>query len=147
MVAECAYSKKINEKMDVYSFGVVLLELTTGKKAQDGGKHDGLAGWAARHWKGNGSLIELIDKELSEDLNYLDDIEAVMSIGIECTNKKAGFRPSMKDVLRNLMDCDRRNVPRNFEVPPLLQMKRWSGRKSLSDASEEGGRHCPVDAV
>lgn len=137
MVAECGYSK-INEKVDVYSFGVVLLELTTGRKARDGGENEGLAGWAARRFKEDGRLTEMVDEELSEDVNYMDDIEAVLRLGIECTRRTPVFRPSMKEVVRHLMDCDRRNGCRlNIEVAPLLQMKSWSRNKSLSDASEE----------
>ncbi|KAJ8480266.1 hypothetical protein OPV22_023993 [Ensete ventricosum] len=137
MAPECGYSK-INEKVDVYSFGVVLLELTTGRKARDGGEHEGLAGWAARRFKEDGRLTEMVDEELSEDVNYMDDIEAVLRLGIECTRRNPVFRPSMKEVARHLMDCDRRNGGRrNIEVAPLLQMKRWSRKKSLSDASEE----------
>ncbi|RRT71052.1 hypothetical protein B296_00001370 [Ensete ventricosum] len=119
-------------------FGVVLLELTTGRKARDGGEHEGLAGWAARRFKEDGRLTEMVDEELSEDVNYMDDIEAVLRLGIECTRRNPVFRPSMKEVARHLMDCDRRNGGRrNIEVAPLLQMKRWSRKKSLSDASEE----------
>ncbi|CAL9059871.1 receptor-like protein kinase HSL1 [Musa acuminata AAA Group] len=137
MAPECGYSK-INEKVDVYSFGVVLLELTTGRKARDGGENEGLAGWAARRFKEDGRLTEMVDEELSEDVNYMDDIEAVLRLGIECTRRTPVFRPSMKEVVRHLMDCDRRNGCRlNIEVAPLLQMKSWSRNKSLSDASEE----------
>ncbi|RWV82132.1 hypothetical protein GW17_00056401 [Ensete ventricosum] len=124
--------------MGTIFFGVVLLELTTGRKARDGGEHEGLAGWAARRFKEDGRLTEMVDEELSEDVNYMDNIEAVLRLGIECTRRNPVFRPSMKEVARHLMDCDRRNGGRrNIEVAPLLQMKRWSRKKSLSDASEE----------
>ncbi|KAJ4768504.1 Leucine-rich receptor-like protein kinase family protein [Rhynchospora pubera] len=51
MAPECAYTRKLNEKVDVYSFGVVLLELTTGREAHDGGDHGSLAEWAWWHIK------------------------------------------------------------------------------------------------
>ncbi|RZR78409.1 hypothetical protein BHM03_00003739 [Ensete ventricosum] len=92
VVTECGHSKKINEKVDVYSFGVVLLELTTGRKAQDGGEHEGLAGWAARR---------LREKKGKRNM---DDIGTVLRLGIECTRRNAVLRPSMKEVLRKLTE-------------------------------------------
>ncbi|WOL09135.1 receptor-like protein kinase HSL1 [Canna indica] len=148
MAPECGYSKTINEKMDVYSFGVVLLELTTGRKAHEGGEHEGLAAWAFRHRMENGRVIELMDEELSEDAEYFDDIDAVINLGIECTRMNPAFRPSMKDVLRILMASDRKNVRRrNLELDPLLQIKRWTLQKSSSDVSEEDDRNCQVYEV
>ncbi|RWW75640.1 hypothetical protein BHE74_00016315 [Ensete ventricosum] len=92
VVTECGHSKKINEKVDLYSFGVVLLELTTGRKAQDGGEHEGLAGWAARR---------LREKKGKRNM---DDIGTVLRLGIECTRRNAVLRPSMKEVLRKLTE-------------------------------------------
>ncbi|KAG7984193.1 hypothetical protein I3843_04G146000 [Carya illinoinensis] len=43
---EYACTTRINEKIDVYSFGVIILELTTGRKANDGDEHSSLAEWA-----------------------------------------------------------------------------------------------------
>ncbi|CAL9061178.1 unnamed protein product [Musa banksii] len=104
MAPECGHSKKINEKVDVYSFGVVLLELTTGRKAQDGGEHEGLAGWAARRLREKGGFMEMIDEELSDEVNYTDDMGTVVRLGIECTRRNAVVRPSMKEVLRKLTE-------------------------------------------
>ncbi|XP_042408323.1 receptor-like protein kinase HSL1 [Zingiber officinale] len=148
MAPECGYSRKITNKVDIYSFGVVLLELTTGREALDGDEHENLAGWAARHQRENGSVMELIDKDLSEDVDYLDDIATVLSLGIECTSRNPVFRPSMKDVLHNLMECDRRDLgQRKFDISMLLQTKRWSLQRSSSVADEEYGHSHQMDAV
>ncbi|XP_074580768.1 uncharacterized protein LOC141837225 [Curcuma longa] len=147
MPPEYAFSKKITEKVDVYSFGVVLLELTTGREARDGGEYEGLAGWVARHQMENGNVMELIDEDLREDVDYLDDIVTMLSLGIICTNRNPAFRPSMKEVLQNLMDCDRRDIgQRKFDVG-TLQMKRWSLHGSSSVADEEYGHSYLMDAV
>lgn len=134
--------------MDIYSFGVVLLELTTGREALDGDEHESLAGWAARHQRENDNVLELIDKDLSEDVGYLDDIVTVLNLGIECTNRNPAFRPSMKDVLHNLMECERRDLgQRNFDISTFLQTKRWSLQRSSSFADEEYGQSHLMDAV
>ncbi|XP_074561939.1 uncharacterized protein LOC141818314 [Curcuma longa] len=148
MAPECGYSWKITNKVDIYSFGVVLLELTTGKEALDGDEHESLAGWAARHQRENGNVIELIDKDLSEDVEYLDDIVTVLSLGIECTSRNPAFRPSMMVVLHNLMECDRRDLgQRKFDISMLLQAKRWSLQRSPSVADEEYGQSHLMDAI
>jgi serine/threonine protein kinase len=56
LIAEYAYTLKVDEKSDVYSFGVVLLELLTGRKAFDrtsltGGQQT-LVIWVCMHMQG-----------------------------------------------------------------------------------------------
>jgi hypothetical protein len=64
LAAELSYTRKVNEKVDVYSFGVVLLELTTGKKANDGGELGCLAEWARHHYQSGASILDVIDKSI-----------------------------------------------------------------------------------
>ncbi|WOK96876.1 receptor-like protein kinase HSL1 [Canna indica] len=129
------YPLKINEKVDVYSFGVVLLELTTGKRAQEGGEYEGLAGWAARCLReGNKPIDNMIDPGLTST----DKIERVLQLGVECTNTNPLLRPSMKQVLQKLMDCDELNEGRRYsDVISLLQMKRLSQHQSSPDDGGE----------
>ncbi|KAG6501234.1 hypothetical protein ZIOFF_041112 [Zingiber officinale] len=148
MAPECGYSWKITNKVDIYSFGVVLLELTTGREALDGDEHENLAGWVARQQRENGNVMELIDKDLNVDVDYLDDIVTVLSLGIECTSRNPASRPSMKDVLHNLMECDRRDLDqRKFDISTVLQTKRWSLQRSSSAADEEYGHSHLMDVV
>ncbi|XP_008794105.2 receptor-like protein kinase 5 [Phoenix dactylifera] len=141
MAPECGYSRKVNEKVDVFSFGVVLLELVTGRGANDGGEHECLAEWAWRHYQEGGRVIDIIDEEIRDPLLYFDEIEVVFRLGLFCTGRTPSCRPSMKEVSQVLAKWDRRLRPRNllhgqFDAAPFLQTKKGSRRQSLSEASE-----------
>ncbi|XP_072987816.1 uncharacterized protein [Typha latifolia] len=111
MAPECAYTRKVNEKVDVYSFGVVLLELTTGRKANDGaGDHGYLAEWAWQHLQKGNDISDAVAEEIKEP-SYMTQIEAVFKLGIVCTATLPSIRPTMKSVLDMLLWCDQmRNV-------------------------------------
>ena len=81
--AEYAYTRKVNEKVDVFGFGVVLLELTTGRKANDGGEHGSLAEWAGHHYR-SGSIRDATDICIRY-AGYTDEIETVFRLGVRCT--------------------------------------------------------------
>ncbi|CAO2182934.1 unnamed protein product [Urochloa humidicola] len=141
MPPECAYTKKVNEKVDVYSFGVVLLELTTGKEANDGGEHGSLAEWARRHYQSGGSISDATDRSIRY-AGYSDDIEVVFRLGVLCTAEMPSSRPTMKDVLQILVQCSEKTVQKGktervseYDSAPLLLPKRGSRRKQLSDGS------------
>ncbi|KAJ4821249.1 Leucine-rich receptor-like protein kinase family protein [Rhynchospora pubera] len=105
MAPECAYTRKLNEKVDVYSFGVVLLELTTGREAHDGGDHGSLAEWAWWHIKEGSSIHNCIEKGM-RGTQCIDEIEVVFKLGIICTGTLPSTRPTMKDVLSILLKYD-----------------------------------------
>ncbi|CAN6339874.1 unnamed protein product [Urochloa humidicola] len=104
MAPECAYTRKVDEKVDVYGFGVVLLELTTGKKANDGGEHSSLAQWAEQHYRSGGSTPDATDTSIRY-AGYSDEIETVFRLGVKCTGNSPSSRPAMKDVLQILLKC------------------------------------------
>ncbi|OEL38573.1 LRR receptor-like serine/threonine-protein kinase HSL2 [Dichanthelium oligosanthes] len=139
MAPECGYTRKVNEKVDVYSFGVVLLELVTGREANDGGEHGSLADWAWRHLQSGKSIADAADKCI-RDAGYGDDVEAVFKLGIICTGRQPSTRPTMKDVLQILQRCEQAHQRTadekvaDFDAAPLLQVRGGSRRKQLSDA-------------
>ncbi|KAJ4821248.1 Leucine-rich receptor-like protein kinase family protein [Rhynchospora pubera] len=131
MAPECAYTRKLNEKVDVYSFGVVLLELTTGREAHDGGDHGSLAEWAWWHIK-EGSSIHICIEKCIRETQYIDEIEVVFKLGIICTGTLPSTRPTMKDVLSILMKYDvlNQSTPQSenkkfveYDASPLLETK------------------------
>ncbi|CAN6349145.1 unnamed protein product, partial [Urochloa humidicola] len=104
MAPECAYTRKVDEKVDVYGFGVVLLEITTGRKANDGGEHSSLAQWAEQHYRSGGSIPDAIDISIRY-AGYTDEIETVFRLGVKCTGNLPSPRPTMKDVVQILVKC------------------------------------------
>lgn len=128
LLAEYAYTTKVNEKIDVFSFGVVLLELVTGREPNDGNDNNNsninLAEWAWRHFSEGNSIEEALDKEIKEAC-YLEEMCAVFRLGLACTSTLPDSRPSMKEVLQIL----RRSNPQEgkdgkkgveYDVAPLL---------------------------
>ncbi|XP_040380321.1 receptor-like protein kinase 5 [Oryza brachyantha] len=140
MAPECAYTRKVNEKVDVYSFGVVLLELITGREAHDGGEHGSLAEWSWRHLQSGRSIAEAADSCIT-DAGYGDDVEVVFKLGIICTGAQPATRPTMRDVLQILVRCeqghqttaDEKAAEYDGDGAPFLQVRGGSRRKQLSD--------------
>ncbi|XP_073116583.1 uncharacterized protein [Elaeis guineensis] len=129
MAPECGRLRKVNQKVDVFSFGVVLLELVTGRRANEGGEDECLAEWAWRYYEEGGGLIDIIDEEIRDPLLYLAEMEVVFRLGLFCTAKMPSSRPSMKEVLQVLAKCDKRLGPQStphgqFDAAPLLQNQK-----------------------
>ncbi|KAL7168056.1 hypothetical protein ACSBR2_038487 [Camellia fascicularis] len=98
---EYAGTSRVNEKIDVYSFGVVLLELVTGRKANDENEDRCLADWAFQYYnrKGN-NLVDALDVKIKEP-HYLNVMTCVFKLGNICTGPHPTNRPSMKEVLQS----------------------------------------------
>ncbi|GJN13631.1 hypothetical protein PR202_gb00356 [Eleusine coracana subsp. coracana] len=114
MAPEYAYTKKVNAKVDVYSFGIVLLELTTGKRAYDGGEHGCLAQWAWHHYRSGGSIPDATDKCIRY-AGYPGEIDTVFRLAVQCTSNSPSSRPTMKDVLRILLRCSQQTDQKTRE--------------------------------
>nr|XP_010917293.1 receptor-like protein kinase 5 [Elaeis guineensis] len=151
MAPEYAYSRRVNEKVDVYSFGVVLLELTTGREANDGGEHGSLAEWIWRHVQDGNKLMDVIDQNIRDPL-YVDEIAAVLKLGIICTGTLPSTRPTMNEVLQILLRYERMHgigdkPYAEYDGAPLLQARRSSRNKRPSDGDEcndDGSLACNV---
>ncbi|XP_030448291.2 receptor-like protein kinase 5 [Syzygium oleosum] len=130
LAPEYAHTARVNGKIDVYSFGVVLLELTTGREANDGTKDMCLADWARRHVQDGKPISDAIDEEI-KDNSYLDEISNVFKLGIFCTATLPSTRPTMKEVLQLLLKCSDQlyNVEKKsrheFDVIPLLGNSKY----------------------
>ncbi|KAE8682646.1 hypothetical protein F3Y22_tig00111238pilonHSYRG00344 [Hibiscus syriacus] len=104
LAPEYAYTTKVNAKVDVYSFGVVLLELVTGREANNTDQNMNLVQWAWHHFSEDKPIVEILDPELRES-SYLEEMIMVYKIGILCTRASPSTRPSMKEVLLALHNC------------------------------------------
>ncbi|KAG8070240.1 hypothetical protein GUJ93_ZPchr0006g41672 [Zizania palustris] len=107
MAPEYGCRSKVDEKVDVYSFGVVLLELATGRVANDGGADCCLAEWAWRRYKMGAALYDVVDEGIQDRAAFLEDAVAVFLLGVICTGDDPASRPSMKEVLEQLIRYDR----------------------------------------
>uniref|UniRef100_A0A2N9G6Y9 Protein kinase domain-containing protein n=1 Tax=Fagus sylvatica TaxID=28930 RepID=A0A2N9G6Y9_FAGSY len=136
---EYAHTTRVNEKIDVYSFGVILLELTTGRKANDGDEHTSLAQWAWRHIQEGNPIVDALDEAVKEP-DYLDEMSCVFNLGIICTNTQPLKRPSMKEVLQILLKCSQpliyggKNTASLYDASPLLKNSK---RDNVSENDDE----------
>ncbi|KAL5982917.1 hypothetical protein ACLOJK_016996 [Asimina triloba] len=103
---ELAYSLKVTEKIDVYSFGVVLLELITGRNPieADYGEGKDLVYWVSTHLDGPKDVAEVLDPRLSGIAK--EDMIKVLKVAVLCTTKLPSVRPSMREVVKMLLDAD-----------------------------------------
>ncbi|XP_019175800.1 PREDICTED: receptor-like protein kinase 5 [Ipomoea nil] len=100
---EYAHTRKVNEKIDVYSFGVILLELVTGREPNDGDMDWCLVDWVRYYVQEGNPIEDALDEEIKEAEN-IDEMCGVFRLGIFCTGANPAKRPSMREVLRFLLD-------------------------------------------
>ncbi|XP_055833781.1 receptor protein-tyrosine kinase CEPR2-like [Solanum dulcamara] len=107
LAPELAYTSRVTEKSDVYSFGVVLLELVTGRKPIEEAYGEGkdLVYWASTHRNDKGSVLKILDQKVVSEL-FQDDMIKVLRISALCTTKLPNLRPSMKEVVKMLVDAE-----------------------------------------
>uniref|UniRef100_A0A0E0D1J1 non-specific serine/threonine protein kinase n=1 Tax=Oryza meridionalis TaxID=40149 RepID=A0A0E0D1J1_9ORYZ len=116
---EYAYTIRVTEKSDVYSFGVVMLELVTGKSpmSSDIGDKD-LVAWAATNVEQNGAE-SVLDEKIAE--HFKDEMCRVLRIALLCVKNLPNNRPSMRLVVKFLLDIKGENKPKAMkiaEAPP-----------------------------
>ncbi|KAF8028862.1 hypothetical protein BT93_E1512 [Corymbia citriodora subsp. variegata] len=132
LAPEYARTTRVNEKIDVYSFGVVLLELTTGREANDGDEDMCLADWAWRHMQDGKPISDALDEEVKDESN-VDEISNVFKLGIFCTATLPSTRPTVKEVLQVLLKCSnplynvKKKSQHKFDVVPLLENAKYEG--------------------
>ncbi|XP_008789980.1 receptor-like protein kinase HSL1 [Phoenix dactylifera] len=99
---EYAYTLRVNEKSDIYSFGVVILELVTGKLPVDPefGDKD-LVKWVCTTMEQKG-VDHVIDPKLN--ICFKDEMCKVLNIGLLCTSYLPINRPSMRRVVKMLLE-------------------------------------------
>ncbi|KAL3503888.1 hypothetical protein ACH5RR_033729 [Cinchona calisaya] len=107
LAPEMAYTLNVTDKSDVYSFGVVLLELVTGRKPIEESYEDGkdIVYWVATHLSDRENVLKVLDPKVVCDL-VQDDMIKVLRIATLCTAKLPNLRPSMKEVVKMLIDAE-----------------------------------------
>ncbi|KAK6155491.1 hypothetical protein DH2020_009739 [Rehmannia glutinosa] len=113
---ENAYSTRLTDKCDVYSYGVVLLELLCRKLPVDPSFDEGLdiVSWVRKIQQDENDCFCCLDEEI-QYWNKEDQQEALgmMDLALKCTEMVPDIRPSMRDVVGNLLKFNSR---RKFSV-------------------------------
>lgn len=108
MAPENAMSTIKSKESDVYSYGVVLLELITRKKALDPlfvGETD-IVEWVRSVWSSTEDINKIADSSLREeflDSNIMNQAIDVLLVALRCTEKAPSRRPTMRDVVNQLV--------------------------------------------
>lgn len=90
---------KLTDKSDVYSFGVVLLELITAMQPVANGKN---IVREVKHAFDNGTLLNVVDAAMG---TYpAEALAPLVRLALACCNDDTRARPSMNDVVRDLVN-------------------------------------------
>jgi len=94
----------VTGKSDVYSFGVVLLELLTGRSptGPQFGEGKDIVYWVSTHLDDQ-RIRDVFDPTISCPS---DEMIEVLRIAILCTTKLPTVRPSMREVVKMLIDAN-----------------------------------------
>ena len=101
---------ELTEKVDTYIFGVLMLELVTGRMANEAGADGHLATWA---WKNFTKLManqqemfqSAVDRDIPDQARYMKEMATVFMLGVDCTTVDPKERPSMRMALKRLRRC------------------------------------------
>lgn len=113
-MAENAFSTRSSKESDVYAYGVVLLELVTRKKVLDPsfGEEVDIIGWVRTVWNETEEIETIVDPTLVDefiDSSIKEQVKDVVLVALRCTEKEASKRPSMRDVVKQLILMDSRS--------------------------------------
>lgn len=99
---EYSFSKKATEQMDVYNFGVILLELITGRPAEqaDPGESVDVVKWVRRRINMTNGPFQVLDPKVSS--SYQPDMLRTLDLALHCISIMPEKRPAMTEVVKNL---------------------------------------------
>eukprot|EP00268_Persea_americana_P057065 TRINITY_DN6805_c0_g3_i1.p1 TRINITY_DN6805_c0_g3~~TRINITY_DN6805_c0_g3_i1.p1 ORF type:complete len:887 (+),score=180.07 TRINITY_DN6805_c0_g3_i1:126-2786(+) len=110
MAPEHGCIKKATEQKDVYSFGVVLLELVTGRQAeQPESDFVDVVKWVRRKVNMTNGAFQVLDPKVSS--SYHQYMLRALDIGLNCTSVMPEKRPTMFEVVTSLQSLDSKSQP------------------------------------
>ncbi|XP_074575928.1 probably inactive leucine-rich repeat receptor-like protein kinase At5g06940 [Curcuma longa] len=106
--------KKPTEQMDVYSFGVVLLELITGRPAEQPESRESLdvVKLVRRKVNMTNGALQVLDSKISSSAQQ--DMLEVLDLALRCTSVLPEKRPTIVEVVRSLQSLQ------PITLPPML---------------------------
>ncbi|GFY98279.1 leucine-rich repeat receptor-like protein kinase family protein [Actinidia rufa] len=113
---EYGYCKKATEQIDTYSFGVVLLELLTGRPAEEtesGEDSLDVVKWVRRKINISNGAFQVLDPKISNSSQQ--EMLAALDIALRCTSVMPEKRPPMPEVVRSLQSLHLRTCLSNAE--------------------------------
>ncbi|GMI70977.1 hypothetical protein HRI_000767000 [Hibiscus trionum] len=111
--------------MDVYGYGVVLLELITGRQADDIESSDSLdiVKWVRRKVNITNGALQVIDPKISSSSQK--EILGALEIALRCTAVIPEKRPSMLEVVRTLESL------KAGGCVPNLELSTWDSEEQV----------------
>ncbi|CAN7129305.1 unnamed protein product [Brassica rapa subsp. narinosa] len=114
LVAYNSPDETVSAKSDVFSFGVVVLEILTGKFPSQYSGLNRAGGTNVVEWIGSavekGEWMDLLHHTVvaaaAEDETSSEEIENVLRIGVRCTGEDPDRRPSMAEVVDELITME-----------------------------------------
>jgi len=99
---EQSRAKNPTHLMDVYSFGVILLELVTGKPAEQPASDDSvdIVRWVRRRINMTDGASQILDPSISHTARQ--GMQAALELALRCTSVMPDQRPAMDEVVRSL---------------------------------------------
>ncbi|TKY63545.1 Lectin-domain containing receptor kinase VI.3 [Spatholobus suberectus] len=119
---ELTRTGKASTSSDVYAFGVLLLEVVAGRRPVGSSGQFLLVDWVLENCQ-LGQILEVVDPKLDSVYDE-EEVELVLKLGLLCTQYRADYRPSMKQVTRYL----------NFD-DPLPDISDWRHFDSQSSTT------------
>ncbi|KAL3841228.1 hypothetical protein ACJIZ3_025819 [Penstemon smallii] len=103
LAPEYGYTKKATEQNDTYSFGVILLELLTGRRAQQQNEPSvDVVKWVRRKINITNGPLEVLDPKVSSPPPSKEQMLGALQVALCCTSVSQQKRPSMSQVLHSL---------------------------------------------
>ncbi|WVZ49646.1 hypothetical protein U9M48_000986 [Paspalum notatum var. saurae] len=99
---EFLHTFQLTDKGDVCSFGVVLVELLTRKKPRSTSKEEKNMAWIFQGSMRQGTLHELLDKDIVLEESSMVVIKQVAELASRCLAVPSATRPSMEQVAQQL---------------------------------------------
>lgn len=106
-IKEYGHMKRATEQNDTYSFGVILLELLTGRKADDPESQEpslDVVKWVRRKINITGGALRVLDPKISS--SFRQQMLEALEIGLCCTSVVPEKRPSMCEVVKGLQSLE-----------------------------------------
>ncbi|GJP84356.1 hypothetical protein CLOP_g14417 [Closterium sp. NIES-67] len=98
LAPEYSQRGRLSFKSDVFAFGVLVLQVITGKLPTD----EDLAERGLSRWVGANPIANIVDRRIDDREKFMDEIKAVVTLGLRCTSRVAADRPSMAEALQLL---------------------------------------------